>query len=66
MSTFGYMFMLGGGAIRWKSVKQDCTAKLEAEYVAACEATKEVLWFKRFSFGTWGGTIEAITTHSLL
>ena len=49
-STSGYVFMLGGGAIKWRSIKQECTADstLEAEYVAACEVTKEAVWFKRF------------------
>ena len=34
----------------WRSIKQKCIADstTEAEYVAACEATKEVVWFKKF------------------
>ena len=49
-STFGYVFTLGGGAISWRSVKKDCTADStsEAEYVPACEETKETIWHKRF------------------
>ena len=49
-STSGYVFMLGGGAISWRSIKQECTADStsEAEYVAACEAAKEAVWLKRF------------------
>ena len=39
-STFGYFFLLDGGAISWKSAKQSVTAAstMEAEFVA-CEAT---------------------------
>ena len=49
-STFGYVFMLGGGAISWRSIKRECTTDFtsEAEYVAACEAAKEAVWLKRF------------------
>ena len=49
-STSGYVFMLGGGAISRRSIKQECTADStsEAEYVAACEAAKEAVWLKRF------------------
>ena len=41
---------MGGGAISWRSVKQSCTADftMEAEYVAASEATKEVVWLRNF------------------
>ena len=44
-STSGCVFTLGGGAISWKSVKQSCVADstMKAEYVAACEAAKEVV-----------------------
>ena len=49
-STSGCVFTLGGGAITWRSVKQFCIADstMEAEYVAACEAAKEVVWLKKF------------------
>ena len=48
-STSGCVFTLGGGAITW-SVKQSCIADstMEAEYVAACEAAKEVVWHKKY------------------
>ena len=46
------MFTLGGGTISWKSVKQSCIvdSTMEAEYVVACEAAKEVVWLKKFLF----------------
>ena len=49
-SISGCVFTLGGGAITWKSIKQSCfvDSTMEAEYVAACEAAKEVVWLKKF------------------
>ncbi|KAE8681618.1 putative ribonuclease H protein [Hibiscus syriacus] len=45
-STTGYVFTLGGGIIFWKSTIQSVVAlsTTEAEYMAAAEAAKEVLW----------------------
>ena len=44
------MFTLNGGAVSWKSSKQETTADsaTESEYIAAFEAAKEVVWIKRF------------------
>ena len=49
-STSGYAFTLGSGAISWTSIKQSCIvdSTMEAEYVAASEATKEAVWLKNF------------------
>ena len=49
-STPGCVFILGGGAISWRSVKQSCItdSTMEAEYVATCEAAKEAVWLKKF------------------
>ena len=40
-STFRYLFLLGGGAISWKSAKQSVIAAstMETEFVACFEAT---------------------------
>lgn len=48
-STGGYIFLLGKGAICWKSKKQSVTATstCEAEYMACCLATKEAIWLSR-------------------
>lgn len=48
-STSGYVFLLAGGAISWKSKKQDAVAlsSTEAEYMAACLASKEAVWLRR-------------------
>ncbi|WRX21062.1 Reverse transcriptase [Theobroma cacao] len=49
-STSGSVFTIGGRAIVWRTVKQSCIADstMEAEYVAACEAAKEVVWLRKF------------------
>ena len=49
VSTLGYTMSLGSGVVSWKwrkqSVPTDSTT--EAEYVAADEATKEIVWLKK-------------------
>src|SRR6201996_6441500 len=49
-SVTGYVFMLAGGAISWKTKKQPTVAlsSVEAEYMAATQATKEAIWFRSF------------------
>jgi hypothetical protein len=48
-STGGYVFMIGGTAVSWKTKKQTTVSlsSTEAEYVALSEATKEAMWMKR-------------------
>ncbi|KAL5559351.1 hypothetical protein UlMin_035562 [Ulmus minor] len=52
-STSGSVFNLGGGTIVWRSIKQSYIADstMEAEYVAASEASKEVVWLRKFLSG---------------
>ena len=47
-STSGYLFTFAGGAISWQSKLQKCVSlsTTEAEYIAATEAGKEMLWMK--------------------
>lgn len=49
-SITGYLFMLAGGAVSWQSKKQHTVAlsSVEAEYMAATQASKEALWWKSF------------------
>ncbi|KAL9227880.1 hypothetical protein vseg_003521 [Gypsophila vaccaria] len=52
-SQSGYIFLLNGGAISWKSSKQSVItdSTTEAEYVAASEAAKEAVWIRQFLEG---------------
>ncbi|KAL4203461.1 hypothetical protein AMTRI_Chr01g104090 [Amborella trichopoda] len=49
-STSRYVFILGGGAVSWKSKKQDIVAlsTMESEFMACCLAVKEAMWIKKF------------------
>ena len=49
-STFGYVSLLAGGAISWKSAKQSviATSTMEAEFVTCFEATVHALWLRNF------------------
>ncbi|KAJ9547115.1 hypothetical protein OSB04_019658 [Centaurea solstitialis] len=49
-SQSGYVFTLNGGAISWKSSKQDTIADstTEAEYIVASDAAKEAVWLRNF------------------
>ena len=49
-STSRYLFTFTGGAISWQSKLQKCVSlsTIEAEYIAATKAGKEMLWMKQF------------------
>ena len=49
-STSDYIFMLDGGAVSWRSVKQTLTITftMEAEFVSYFEATSHGVWLKSF------------------
>ncbi|KAD6454347.1 hypothetical protein E3N88_09053 [Mikania micrantha] len=46
LSQSGYVFILNGGVVSWKSSKQDVVAlsTTESEYIAASIAAQEVAW----------------------
>nr|GEV26721.1 hypothetical protein [Tanacetum cinerariifolium] len=52
-SQTGYLFILNGGAVNWKSTKQSIfkTSSTDAEYIAAFDASKEAVWIRKFIFG---------------
>ncbi|GJS63365.1 hypothetical protein Tco_0677929 [Tanacetum coccineum] len=45
-SQIGYVFVLNRGAVDWKSTKQSifATSSIDAEYIAAFDASKEAIW----------------------
>ena len=49
-STSGYIFMLAGGAISWKSVKQTLIASstMEAEFIVYYKASNHGIWLWNF------------------
>ncbi|GKB55785.1 retrotransposon protein, putative, ty1-copia subclass [Tanacetum coccineum] len=49
----GYVFVLNGGVVDWKSAKQSifATSSAEAEYIAAYDASKEAVWVRKFISG---------------
>jgi len=52
-TTSGYIFMLAGGAVSWRSVKQTLTttSTMEVEFVSYFEATSHGVWLKSFMSG---------------
>ena len=59
-STCGYLYLLAGGAISWKSVKQSviATSTMEAEFVACVEAMVQAKWLRNFISGL--GIVDSI------
>ncbi|GKC07723.1 hypothetical protein Tco_0999333 [Tanacetum coccineum] len=51
-SQTGYVFVMNGGAVDWKSSKQSTTAmsSIESEYIAASEALMEAIWIRKSFF----------------
>ena len=49
-SQSGYIFILNGGAVSWRSSKQSVItpSTTEAEYVATSKAAQEGVWMKEF------------------
>ncbi|GJW99039.1 hypothetical protein Tco_0180847 [Tanacetum coccineum] len=52
-SQTGYVFVLNGGVVDWKSTKQSifATSSAKAEYIAASDASKEAVWVRKFIAG---------------
>ncbi|KAL0537256.1 hypothetical protein IC582_026232 [Cucumis melo] len=60
-STSGYIFLLGGRAISWKSAKQTCIARstMESEFIALEFAGQEAEWIKNLlgDVSLWGTSV---------
>ena len=52
-STSGYIYLLDGGVISWKSVKQSIVASstMETKFVACYEASNHGIWLRNFVTG---------------
>nr|GEV77100.1 retrotransposon protein, putative, Ty1-copia subclass [Tanacetum cinerariifolium] len=52
-SQTGYVFILNGVVVDWKSAKQSifATSSAEGDYIAAFDASKEAIWVKKFISG---------------
>ena len=48
-STSGYIFLVSGSVVSWKSKKQSCVAlsTAEAEYMSLASAAQEAIWMRR-------------------
>nr|GEV24767.1 hypothetical protein [Tanacetum cinerariifolium] len=52
-SQTGYVFVLNGGAVDWKSAKQSifATSSAKTKYIAAFDDSKEAVWVRKFISG---------------
>ena len=52
-STSGYIFIINGGAVSWRSVKQTliATSTMEAKFISCFKATSQGVWLKSFISG---------------
>nr|GEW56939.1 hypothetical protein [Tanacetum cinerariifolium] len=52
-SQTGYVFVLNGVSVDWKSANQSifATSSAEAEYIAALDASKKAVWVRKFISG---------------
>ncbi|GJV43581.1 retrotransposon protein, putative, ty1-copia subclass [Tanacetum coccineum] len=59
-SQTGYVFVLNGGVVNWKSTKQSifATSSTDSEYIAAFDASKEAVWIRKFIY--WLGIVPTI------
>ncbi|GAB2295500.1 hypothetical protein Dimus_038360 [Dionaea muscipula] len=66
-SVLSFVFTLNGGAVIWKSFKQETTADstTEAEYIVASEAAKEAVWMKKFitELGVVPSIIDSVVVY---
>ncbi|XP_040367504.1 secreted RxLR effector protein 161-like [Rosa chinensis] len=64
-STCGYVYMLAGGAVAWKTMKQSliATSTMQAELIAIYEGVCEGLWIRNFILET--KVLSDLVTESL-
>jgi hypothetical protein len=51
-SQSGFLFTINGGAVSWKSSKQEIVVNstIEAKYIATSESAKEGVWIRKFQW----------------
>ena len=64
-STTGYVFILAGGAVAWRSVKQELisTSTMQAEFIAIYDSVCEGVWLKNFLIQT--GLVDSILSRPM-
>jgi hypothetical protein len=64
-STSGYCFSLGSAMISWSSKKQSSIAQstVEAEYIAASNASREAVWLRKLMSGLFQERLETTVIH---
>ncbi|KAL0333939.1 UNVERIFIED_CONTAM: Retrovirus-related Pol polyprotein from transposon TNT 1-94 [Sesamum angustifolium] len=66
-STSGYVFIIGGGVVSWKSSKQTCIARstMESEFIALDKAGEKAEWLRNFleDIPCWTKPVPAIMVH---
>ena len=65
--TLGFVYLLSGGAISWKSQKSELiyTSTMEAEFVACYEAANQRAWLRNFvsEFGVLSFISKPLTLY---
>ena len=64
-STSGYLFMMNGAAVSWRSQKQTCVAlsTAEAEYIALAAAAQEATWMRKLMKDFHESQAEPVTIY---
>ena len=64
-STSGYCFSLGSAMVSWSSRKQGLVAQSTAkvEYIAANNASREVVWLRKLLSGLFQEKLETTVIH---
>ncbi len=63
----GFVFTLNGGAVSWKSFKQETVVDFttEVEYIAVSEVAKEGVWIRNFfiEFGVFSNAFSLLNFY---
>ena len=66
-STSGYVFILGGSAVSWKSAKQTCITRsnMEAEFIALENASFKAEWLRNLlaNIPLWTRPAPSVSMH---